>query len=180
MGGGGGSRAYRPPSAMGGGPDSGDNFFKAGPGAYRPPGSQQAQAMGGGPSMSSQQQQGRGVGGDLDFGGKGKYVPPSQRGASGGAGGASGGGNADEKRAILINNLGPDVTEEDLRMLFGKCGFIERCSLLTDRRTGASKGLAFITFSDSKAAENAIARYDGKGLDHMIIGVEYAKPHKTF
>ena len=179
MGGGGGSRAYRPPSAMGGGPDSGDNFFKAGPGAYRPPGSQQAQAMGGGPSSPSSQQ-GRGVGGGLDFGGKGKYVPPSQRGASGGAGGASGGGNADEKRAILINNLGPDVTEEDLRMLFGKCGFIERCSLLTDRRTGASKGLAFITFSDSKAAENAIARYDGKGLDHMIIGVEYAKPHKTF
>lgn len=152
-----GVRAYRPPSAMDGG-----DMLKSGLGAYKPPGMQNRDN-------------------DLAMGGKGKYVPPSQRGAGGQDQRSSGtAGGMEEKRAVLINNLGPEVTEDELRMLFGQCGYIERCSLLTDRRTGASKGLAFITFAEQKAAEAAIARFDGKGLDHLIIGVEWAKPHRTF
>jgi translation initiation factor 3 subunit G len=148
--------------------------------AYRPPSASEEQGKTAGAYKPPQQKAETDVLSAL--GGKGKYVPPSQRGAAAAA--AFGRGHEargdEDKRIIRVSNLGEDVSDRDLKILFSKCGPIERCYLVTDRVSRASKGFAFITFEDVRSAEKAIAQFNGQPLDHLIISVEYAKPPKSF
>ena len=41
---------------------------------------------------------------------------------------------------ILVGNLSPNVTEQDIRSLFEKHGAVRRCKMMTDRSTGLSRG----------------------------------------
>eukprot|EP01080_Neovahlkampfia_damariscottae_P002434 gene2434-3145_t len=103
-----------------------------------------------------------------------KYVPPSMRK----------GEERDryreqqEMNTIRVSNLSEDVSEQELRDLFGECGYMSRCFVAYDHDTGRGKGFAFITYRDQESADEAIEKYDGMGMNYLILSVERAKPSK--
>ncbi|CAH8492320.1 unnamed protein product [Schistosoma haematobium] len=63
-----------------------------------------------------------------------------------------------EDRKLFIGMLGKHQTEKDIQNLFSPYGLIEECTILRDQN-GLSKGCAFVKYSSSTEAANAI--------DHM-------------
>lgn len=126
----------------------------------------------------------------------GRYVPPGSRSGGGDArmagrddrmGGNLGGGGANQgadDNTIRVSNLTKNVTEDDLRELFGRFGNISRVYLPKMEKTENGKtfkepkGFAFISFSNKEDAERALDRLQGHGYDHLIIKLEWAKPNK--
>ncbi|HKU21553.1 MAG TPA: hypothetical protein VJQ50_11105 [Terriglobales bacterium] len=68
------------------------------------------------------------------------------------------------------------ATEEELRALFGSHANAEKVSLVTDRETGRSHGLAFVEMSDAGEADKAIAVLDGTQLGGRALKVNKARP----
>lgn len=60
-----------------------------------------------------------------------------------------------------VTNLPEDseTLDEDLRLMFGSIGRIERFYLARDKATNKPKGFAFITYSNRNDAEKAIERF---------------------
>ena len=85
-------------------------------------------------------------------------------------------GRADEANTIRVSNLSEDVTETDLGDLFSEYGFVQAVRLLRDKVTNISNRVAFVTFASRKDAEEAMKRAQGRGLDHLIMHLEWSKP----
>merc|ERR1711966_295536 len=68
---------------------------------------------------------------------------------------------------VFVGQLGPDVEEDDLWEFFGECGTVARVKVLTDRDTGAPRGLAFVDFEETESTDKAVAKSgtDLKGKD---------------
>ena len=76
---------------------------------------------------------------------------------------------------MYVSNLSFQVTDEELRTLFGKFGEVTSTKVIMDRETGRSRGFAFVEMPD-KAGEEAMKELDGKQLDGRAISVSKAKP----
>jgi RNA recognition motif-containing protein len=77
---------------------------------------------------------------------------------------------------ILVGNLAPDATEQDVRSVFEQHGTVERFKLMTDRKTGQPSGFAFLEMSNDAEAEKAIAALNGKEVKGRTINVNEARP----
>lgn len=109
----------------------------------------------------------------------GKYVPPSMRGGDASQRRGETMGNrrqADEAATLRVTNLSEDACETDLQELFRPFGSIARVYLAKDKQTNQSKGFAFVSYYKREDAARAIKQLQGYGYDHLILGVEWAKP----
>ncbi|WWC66677.1 uncharacterized protein I206_100581 [Kwoniella pini CBS 10737] len=104
----------------------------------------------------------------------GKYVPPGQR--AGGGAGESMFRSRDDLPTLRITSLSVDAEEDDVRELFSKFGRIARVSVVRDRETRESKGLAFVSFEERKSGEEAIKVMNGRGYDSLILNVAWSQP----
>jgi len=95
------------------------------------------------------------------------YVPPNRR-----PGAAT---NDDDECKIRITNLPEEATREDIGELVSQVGRTRRVNLVRDRRTGESRGFAFVTFSRPSDVERAIEMLNGHLYDHMVLSVEKAR-----
>jgi translation initiation factor 3 subunit G len=84
----------------------------------------------------------------------------------------------DEENTVRVNNLSENVTEDDLRDLFGRFGTIKRVFLARDKHTKVVRGFAYVTFESKPEAANAIHGINGFGFDHLILKVDWAKSDK--
>lgn len=60
---------------------------------------------------------------------------------------------------LLIRNLARSTTEAEIQSLFEPFGVVQSCSLVKDKKTGESKGFAFIEMpkqGDAKAAMKSL------------------------
>ena len=82
---------------------------------------------------------------------------------------------------ILVGNLLPNVTEQNIRPLFEKHGAVKRFKLMRDRFTGLSRGFGFIEMKTDAKAEEAIAALNGTDLNGKVLKVNHARPqlHRT-
>lgn len=81
---------------------------------------------------------------------------------------------------VFVGNLAYDVTEEELKTVFGKAGTVQAVRLVFDKDTRQPKGYGFIDYADSEAALNAVktlneADCNGRRLridlaDNMVRG----------
>ena len=77
---------------------------------------------------------------------------------------------------ILVGNLIPNVTEQDIRPLFEKHGVAQRFKMMTDRWTGLSRGFGFIQMKTDADAEEAIIALNGSELNGKALEVSHARP----
>ena len=79
-------------------------------------------------------------------------------------------------KKLYIGNMPFSITQDGLKEMFAVYGDITEVTVITDRRTGKSKGFGFVTLSDDAAAEAAIAQMNGKDLEGRAITVSEARP----
>jgi RNA recognition motif-containing protein len=77
---------------------------------------------------------------------------------------------------ILVGNLGPNVTEQDIRPLFERHGAVKRFKLMTDRWTGLPRGFGFLQMKTDAAAAEAVVALNGIDLRGKALKVNQARP----
>ena len=81
---------------------------------------------------------------------------------------------------LLIRNLARTTTEKELRILFETFGNVQSCDLVLDKKSGGSKGFAFVEMPRPGEAKVAIKAMNGKEIDSSTIRVKYAStPSKS-
>lgn len=76
---------------------------------------------------------------------------------------------------LYIGNLSPVTTTEDLRMLFATAGRVESVEVVRDKKTGRSKGFAFVSMVSQGDTGKAVSEFNGFILDQHRLKVTVAK-----
>ncbi|GLJ54884.1 hypothetical protein SUGI_1178540 [Cryptomeria japonica] len=77
--------------------------------------------------------------------------------------------------SLLVLNITFRTTADDLYPLFDRYGKVVDIFIPRDRRTGDSRGFAFVRYKYADEAEKAIERLDGRNVDGRDIVVQFAK-----
>ncbi len=78
--------------------------------------------------------------------------------------------------AILVKDLYPKVTQEDLREVFQEYGYVKRVHIPVDRDLGRPRDFAFVEMSTDEEEEAAIKALDGVDWRGRQLKVEKARP----
>lgn len=78
-------------------------------------------------------------------------------------------------KKLYIGNISPGADQASLSALFSVFGKVKRAYLITDPKTGLSKGFGFVEMSSDVEAQAAIAALDGKKCDGYTVKVKEAK-----
>src|ERR1700751_2106310 len=77
-------------------------------------------------------------------------------------------------KKLYIGNLGYEVTQQDLEVLFAQAGTCESAAVVMDRTTGQSRGFGFVEMSSSAEAQQAIQQFNGQELKGRALRVNEA------
>ncbi|XP_024980521.1 serine/arginine-rich splicing factor SC35-like isoform X1 [Cynara cardunculus var. scolymus] len=89
--------------------------------------------------------------------------------------GRSGPPDISDTYSLLILNISFRTTADDLFPLFDKYGKVVDIFIPKDRRTGDSRGFAFVRYKYADEAQKAVDRLDGREVDGREITVQFAK-----
>ncbi len=78
-------------------------------------------------------------------------------------------------KKLFVGNLSFDVSESDLRELFGQVGECASAAIITDRDSGRSRGFGFVEMGSNADAQKAISQFNGHGLQGRALNVNEAK-----
>lgn len=89
---------------------------------------------------------------------------------------------------IIVKNLPPNLSKTRLKTHFsaqqsgtdGFSGTVTDAKLVTDARTGKSRGFAFVGYRTPEEALRAVEWFNGTFIDMRKIVVEVAKPVPSF
>jgi cold-inducible RNA-binding protein len=79
---------------------------------------------------------------------------------------------------LYVGNLSYNISEEQLRELFGQAGEIKEVSLIMDRDTRRPKGFGFVEMTTQADAEKAIQMFNEYELDGRKLTVNMARPRE--
>ncbi|CAL5189628.1 unnamed protein product [Lathyrus oleraceus] len=89
--------------------------------------------------------------------------------------GRSGPPDISDTYSLLVLNITFRTTPDDLFPLFDKYGKVVDIFVPKDRRTGESRGFAFVRYKYADEASKAVDRLDGRMVDGREITVQFAK-----
>ena len=76
---------------------------------------------------------------------------------------------------LYVGNLSFHTSEDALRDAFSQFGDVTEVRIVTDRETGRSRGFAFVSMADGRAATQAISQMNGAMLDGRDLRVNEAE-----
>ncbi len=79
---------------------------------------------------------------------------------------------------LYVGNLSKSTTQEELNALFAEAGEVTAAEVIKDRKSGESKGFAFITMSMQSEADKAISMFNTYSLSDHDLKVSPAKPRE--
>lgn len=79
-------------------------------------------------------------------------------------------------KKLFVGSLPYSTTEDELHQLFSQYGEITELRVITDRATGRSKGIAFVTYTTEESAQAAIEAMNNYELGGRTIVVNVARP----
>lgn len=82
---------------------------------------------------------------------------------------------ADVAESLYVANLPWAATAQDVEDLFGRYGRVNDATIITNRKTGRSRGFGFVSMSKSEA-ETALDKLNGTSLDGRNLIVRQARP----
>lgn len=77
---------------------------------------------------------------------------------------------------LLIRNLARTTTEAELKSMFEDHGDVQFCNLVLDKKSGGSKGFAFVEMPKAGQAKAAMKNINGKEVDGKLLRVKKAEP----
>jgi cold-inducible RNA-binding protein len=77
---------------------------------------------------------------------------------------------------LYVGNLPKSTTQDELSVLFTQAGGVTATDVIKDRKSGESKGFAFVTMSAQEEADKAISMFHGYDLGGKELKVSMAKP----
>jgi cold-inducible RNA-binding protein len=83
---------------------------------------------------------------------------------------------AQDPSKLYVGNLVYTLTEEELKDMFGQYGQVEECKLITDFRTGRSKGFAFVKFATAEDAASAMEQLADQDVQGRKLFIKIAQP----
>ena len=80
---------------------------------------------------------------------------------------------------IYVGNLPFKTTDEELRKLFEQYGEVKAADVIRYKKSGRSKGYAFVVLSEADS-QNAVQNLNDKEYEGRVIKVRIAKPRENF
>lgn len=77
--------------------------------------------------------------------------------------------------SVVVNNLSTDASEDDVWDLFKDCSSATNVTILFDRETQLSKGMAFVDFDDTNDTDIAV-KLSGKEVCGKAVSVRFKVP----
>jgi len=77
---------------------------------------------------------------------------------------------------IYVGNLSYKSTEEEIQKLFSDYGDVKSVQIISDRRSGRSKGFAFVEMEDDSEAKEAIEALNDIEFGQRKLIVNEARP----
>ncbi len=77
---------------------------------------------------------------------------------------------------LYVGNLSKSTTQEELNTLFTQAGGVSAVEVIKDRKSGESRGFAFITMSAQGEADKAVSMFNTYSLSDHQLKVDLAKP----
>jgi RNA recognition motif-containing protein len=79
---------------------------------------------------------------------------------------------------LYVGNLSKSTTQEELNTLFAQAGKVTAVEVIKERKSGESKGFAFVTMSEQSAADKAVSMFNAYSLGDHALKVNPAKPRE--
>ena len=79
---------------------------------------------------------------------------------------------------LYVGNLSKSTTQEELDTLFAQAGQVTAVEVIKDRKSGESRGFAFITMSVPADADKAVGMFNAYSLSDHVLKVSLAKPRE--
>lgn len=76
---------------------------------------------------------------------------------------------------LYVGNLPFEVSEEELRSLFGQAGTVESVKIITDHYSGRSRGFGFVEMAVEEEGAKAIQLLNGHALKGRTLVVSQAR-----
>jgi RNA recognition motif-containing protein len=76
---------------------------------------------------------------------------------------------------LYVGNLSRSTTQDELNVLFTQAGVVTATEVIKDRKSGESKGFAFVTMSVQEEADRAISMFNAHDFGGKELKVSMAK-----
>lgn len=76
---------------------------------------------------------------------------------------------------LHVGSLPKTTTDEELNALFAQAGKVTVAEIIKDRKSGESRGFAFVTMSTESEADQAISMFDNYSLEDHALKVSVAR-----
>ena len=79
---------------------------------------------------------------------------------------------------LHVGNLSKSTTQEELNVLFIQAGQVTAVEVIKKRKSGESRGFAFVTMNEQTEADQAISMFNAYSLNDHALKVSMAKPRE--